>query len=604
MTNDEEPMATISEAKEEIKNTADIVEVIGQYVELKKRGQNYIGLCPFHSEKSPSFTVNQNKQIYHCFGCGKGGDVFPFWMEYHNLDFPQSLKDLAERYNIPLPQKRDIYVDKKRAALKEQLFNVNRLAENYFHAILLNSADGKPGRDYFSRRHISQEMITTFQLGYAVKKWDGLLNYLKSKNSSLDRAVTAGLLVPKKNKDHYDRFRGRIIFPIFDLNHRIIGFGGRILDESLPKYINTPETPIYHKGYQLYGLDSAYASIRENGLAIIVEGYMDTLVLRQHGISNVVATLGTALTSNQIRRLKGYTKDVIVLFDPDDAGRKAALKSFPLFLNEGMSARVVVLPQGEDPDSFVNKHGSKGFIKLLEKAEPIFDFYLDQNLANMDTGVDGQIRIVNEVLPVLKDLDQGATRTLYVHKFAEKSGINEAAIWKELQHQEGTEADGRNTSRLISTLSSFHDPRKYGSGLQFLNFLINYPEKIHIFRDLDWKLIVSDPNIILIIKVIMDKYPSEGTLDGIERFLDSTVVREQLRTTIMSRSFYSEESVSQAISEFKKKIAKINVSHSIRKASADGDMETLNRLIREKQELVSDKKAEMRSQNNDKRART
>jgi DNA primase len=274
-----------SEAKEEVKKTADIVEVIGQYVELKKRGQNYVGLCPFHSEKSPSFTVNQNKQIYHCFGCGKGGDVFTFWMEYHNLDFPQSLKDLAERCNITLPQKRDIYADKKRTELKEQLFKINDLAGNYFHTILLKSTDGKPGRDYFSRRHISQEMIATFQLGYAVNRWDGLLNYLKSKNSSLDRAAKAGLLVPKNNKDYYDRFRGRIIFPIFDLNHHTIGFGGRILDDSLPKYINTPETPIYHKGYYLYGLDSAYANIRENGLAIIVEGYMDTLVLRQHGIS-------------------------------------------------------------------------------------------------------------------------------------------------------------------------------------------------------------------------------------------------------------------------------------------------------------------------------
>ena len=593
-------MTTISEAKEEVKKTADIVEVIGQYVELKKRGQNYIGLCPFHSEKSPSFTVNQNKQIYHCFGCGKGGDVFTFWMEYHNLDFPQSLKDLARRYNISLPQKRDIYADKKRAALKEQLFKVNDLAGNYFHTILLKSAGGKPGRNYFSKRHISQDMITTFQLGYAVNKWDGLLNYLKSKHSSLDMAVKAGLLVPKKNKDHYDRFRGRIIFPIFDLNHRIIGFGGRILDESLPKYINTPETPIYQKGYQLYGLDSAYEDIKKRGLAIIVEGYMDTLVLRQHGISNVVATLGTALTSNQIRRLKGYTKDVIVLFDPDDAGRKAALKSFPLFINEGVTAKVVVLPQGEDPDSFVNKHGSSEFIELLEKAVPIFDFYLDQALTNMDTGIDGQIRILHEVLPVFKDLDQGAIRTLYVHRFAEKSGINEAAIWKELQHQEVTKAGERNISQLKRTLSSFHDPRRYGSGLQFLNFLINYPEKIHIFRALDWKVIVSDPNIISIIRVIMDKYPSEGNLSRIEKFLDSDVAKEQLRAILMSRSFYPEESVSQAVSEFKKKIEKVKISQSIRKASADGDMEMLNRLIREKQDLFSDNDMVINTKHNDK----
>ena len=579
-----------SEAKEEVKKAADIVEVIGQYVELKKRGQNYIGLCPFHSERSPSFTVNQSKQIYHCFGCGRGGDVFTFWMEYHNSDFPQSLKTLAERYNIPLPQKRDVYADRKKAELKEQLFTINDLAGRYFHTILVKSADGKPGRDYFSRRYISKEMITQFQLGYAVNKWDGLLNYLKSKDCSLDRAAEAGLLVPKKNKEYYDRFRGRIIFSIFDLNHHCIGFGGRILDDSMPKYINTPETPIYHKGYSLYGLDSAFEDIRKRDLAIIVEGYMDMLALRQHGISNVVASLGTALTSDQIRRLKGYTKNVVVLFDPDDAGRGAALKSFPLFLNEGISAKVVVLPQGEDPDSFVNKHGSDAFKKLLKRAAPIFDFYLDQTLANMGHGVDEQIKAVSEILPVFMDLGQGAARFLYVHRFAEKTGINEAIVWKELKHREGTGKNERGTSQLKSRFSETQDPRKYGSDLQFFNLLLHYPEKIDTFRDQEWELIVSDPEIIAIIKVIMEKCPSEVNLDRIEEFLDSPVAKKQLRVSLMSQPFFTDGSVDQAVGEFKKKIAKVRVSQSIRKASAEGDMEKVNRLIREKQDLDSGNK--------------
>ena len=589
-----------SEAKEEVKKAADIVEVIGQYVELKKRGQNYIGLCPFHSERSPSFTVSQSKQIFHCFGCGRGGDVFTFWMEYHNTDFSQSLKTLAERYNIPLPQKRDVYADKKKTELKEQLFKINDLAGRYFHTILVKSADGKPGRDYFSRRHISQETIAQFRLGYAVKKWDGLLNYLKSKNCSLDRAAKAGLLIPKNNKEYYDRFRGRIMFSIFDLNHHSIGFGGRILDDSLPKYINTPETPIYHKGYSLYGLDSAFEDIRKKDLTIIVEGYMDMLVLRQHGISNVVASLGTALTSDQIRRLKGYTKNVVVLFDPDDAGREAALKSFPLFLNEGISAKVVVLPQGEDPDSFVNKHGSDAFKKVLERAAPIFDFYLDQTLAHMGHGVDGQIKALSEVLPVFMNLGQGATRFLYVHRFAEKTGINEATVWEELKHREGTRTNGRDIPQLKSKFFETQDPRKYGSDLPFFNLLLHYPEKIDTFRDQEWELIVSDPEIIAIIKVVMEKFPSEGNLDRIEEFLDSPVAKEQLRVSLMSQPFYSAESVSQAVSEFEKKIAQVKVSQSIRKASAEGDMEMLNRLIREKQDLDSDNKGIMKSKHNDK----
>jgi DNA primase len=589
-----------SEAKEEVKKAADIVEVIGQYVELKKRGQNYIGLCPFHSERSPSFTVNQSKQIYHCFGCGRGGDVFTFWMEYHNSDFPQSLKTLAERYNIPLPQKRDLYADRKKTELKEQLFKINDLAGRYFHTILVKSANGKPGRDYFSRRHISEETIAQFRLGYAVNKWDGLLNYLKSKNCSLDRAAKAGLLIPKNNKEYYDRFRGRIMFPIFDLNHHSIGFGGRILDDSLPKYINTPETPIYHKGYSLYGIDSAFEDIRKRGQAIIVEGYMDMLVLRQHGISNVVASLGTALTSDQIRRLKGYAKNVVVLFDPDDAGREAALKSFPLFLNEGISAKVAVLPQGEDPDSFVNKHGSDAFKKILKRAVPIFDFYLEQTLAHMGPGIDEQIKALSEVLPVFMNLGQGAARFLYVHRFAEKTGINEATVWEELKHREGTRTNGRDISQLKSKFFKTQDPRKYGSDLQFFNLLLHYPEKIDAFRDQEWELIVSDPEIIAIIKVIMEKFPSEGNLDRIEEFLDSPVAKEQLRVSLMSQPFYSAESVSQAVSEFEKKIAKVKVSQSIRKASAEGDMEMVNRLIREKQDLDSDNKGVMKSKHNDK----
>jgi len=521
-------------------------------------------------------------------------------MEYHNLDFPQSLKTLAERYNIPLPQKRDLYADKKKTELKEQLFKINDLAGRYFHTILVKSADGKPGRDYFSRRHISQETIAQFRLGYAVKKWDGLLNYLKSKNCSLDKAAKAGLLIPKNNKEYYDRFRGRIMFSIFDLNHHSIGFGGRILDDSLPKYINTPETPIYHKGYSLYGLDSAFENIRKMDLAIIVEGYMDMLVLRQHGISNVVASLGTALTSDQIRRLKGYTKNVVVLFDPDDAGREAALKSFPLFLNEGISAKVVVLPQGEDPDSFVNKHGSDAFKKLLKRAAPIFDFYLDQTLANMGPGVDGQIKTLSEVLPVFMDLGQGATRFLYVHRFAEKTGINEAIVWEELKHREGTGKNERGISQLKSRFSETQDPRKYGSDLQFLNLLLHYPEKIDTFRDQEWELIVSDPEIIAIIAVIMEKFPSEGNLDRIEEFIDNPVAKEQFRISLMSQPFYSAELVGQAVSEFEKKIAKVKISQSIRKASAEGDMEMLNSLIREKQDLDSDNESVTKPKHTDK----
>lgn len=575
----------LSEAKEEVRKAADIIEIIGQYVQLKKRGQNYIGLCPFHSERSPSFTVNQDKQIYHCFGCGRGGDVFSFWMEYHNLSFPQSLKDLAERYNIELPRYGGLRDEREKAELRELLFKTNGLAADYFHTVLVRSPEGKLGRDYFSRRGISRETISKFKLGYAVNKWDGLSSYLRTKNISLDAGAKAGLLVSKKDGGYYDHFRGRIIFPILDLNHQVIGFGGRILDDSLPKYINTPETPLYHKGYSLYGLDSAFRNIRQEGLAIIVEGYMDMLALRQHGISNVVATLGTAFTSNQIRRLKGYTKEVIVLFDPDDAGREAALKSFPLFLNEGVSAKVLVLPQGEDPDSFVNRCGADEFRELLKGAVPIFDFYLDQAVAHMDASVDGRIKLLSEVLPIFMDVESGATRLLYAHRLSEKADINEAIIWEELRHREGERSETRGSPQLKSRLLADQDPRRYGSDLQFLNLLVHYPETIGAFKGKEWELIVSDPEIVQIIRVLMERFPCGGDLDRIEEFLDSPIAREQLRAILMSKPFYGKELVNQAVSEFGRKIAKSKISQSISHAKAEGDMETLNRLLKAKQGL-------------------
>jgi len=574
-----------SDVKEEIKKTADIVEVIGQYVELKKRGQNHIGLCPFHSERSPSFTVNQSKQIYHCFGCGRGGDVFSFWMDYHNLTFPQSLKDLAERYNVALPRQTNLPAERKKTELKEILSKINRLAGNYFHEILLNSPEGRPGRDYLSSRHITGETISIFKLGYAPSRWDGLANQLKSKGIPLKIAERAGLMVSRKDGDYYDRFRGRIIFPIFDLNQQIIGFGGRVLDDALPKYINTPETPLYHKGSSLYGLDSAFRKIREAGLAILVEGYMDVLALRQQGISNVVATLGTALTSDQTRKLKGYTKNVMVLFDPDEAGREAALKSFPLFLKEGISAKVLVLPGGEDPDSFVNEHGPEAFQQLLEEAKPIFDFYLDQALANAATGVDGQIQILHEVLPIFIELEEGATRLLYVQKFAEKSDIDEAIVWKELRQWANKSSEKRNRDELKKRLSPAQDPRKHGSDEQFLNLLIHYPETIRTFKDQEWELIVFDPVVVRIVRLLMEKVDSEKDLDSIEEALDNPEAKEQVRRILLSRPFYSDESVSQAVKEFSKKIASIKISQSIKRASAEGDIEMLNRLIRAKQDL-------------------
>lgn len=574
----------LSDKKEEIRRAADIVQVIGQYVQLKKRGQNYIGLCPFHSEKTPSFTVSQEKQIYHCFGCGKGGDIFNFWMEYHNLSFPQALKDLARQYNISLPEYEKSPDQKKQSDLIESLFEINEVAGMYYHDVLIGKPNGRPGRDYFSRRKLSQNIISEFRLGYAVDSWDNLVNFLKSRDIPLDKAAKAGLIVSKNTNGYYDRFRGRVIFPIFNLNHQIIGFGGRVLDASLPKYLNSPETPLYHKGRYLYGLDSAYKEIRSKGFSIIVEGYMDLLALRQFGVKNVAATLGTALTADQVRRLKSYAKKVVVLFDSDDAGKQAALKSFPLFLNEGISANVFVLPGGEDPDSFINKYGLAEFNKLLENSMPIFDFYLDQELANGELGIDRKIKLIKDLLPVFMELEDRTVKFLYIHLFSEKMGIDENEIWEELRLEERKLKKDQDLSGFKKRLLSIQDAKKYGSDLQFLKLLAHYPEKIDNFRDQQWELIVTDPSVVKIVKLFMEKFPFKDNLYEMEGFLDDPISREQLRVALISNP-YDKGIVDQAVGEFLNKIAKTKISQSISRARAEGNIEAINHLIKEKQGL-------------------
>ncbi|MBW1862186.1 MAG: DNA primase, partial [Deltaproteobacteria bacterium] len=294
-------MDSYQSAKEEIKRVADIAELIGQYVQIKKAGLNYMGLCPFHSEKAPSFTVSPAKQMFHCFGCKKGGDIFAFWMEYHKVSFPQAMRDLAQRYNVTLPERKLTPAQKRKMELQEELFKINGSAAEYFHHILTESDKGEAGRGYLEKRSVDKDCILEFKLGYAPDKWDGLAIFLRSKKVDMGKAAQAGLVISKKNGGYYDRFRGRVIFPIYNLRKQIAGFGGRVLDDSLPKYLNSPETPIFRKGDLLYGLHVAYEHIRATGRVVIVEGYTDVLALRRHGFNEAVATLGTSMTKDHIR---------------------------------------------------------------------------------------------------------------------------------------------------------------------------------------------------------------------------------------------------------------------------------------------------------------
>jgi len=567
-------------AKEEIKRTADIAEVIGQYVQLRKAGQHHVGLCPFHGDKDPSFTVNQARQMFHCFGCKKGGDIFAFWMEYHKVSFPQAVKELAERYHITLPERELTQSQKKEKELGEALYEINELAARYFHQILLKSDKGAPGREYLKKRSITKEIAEEFLLGFALSEWNGLTNFLKGKKVDLEKAYQAGLIIAK-DKGFYDRFRGRVIFPIYNLRKQVAGFGARVMDKSLPKYLNSPETPVFHKGELLYGLHAAYQGIRESGRVVIVEGYTDVLALRKHGFNEAVATLGTALTNEHVRRLKGYAKEAVVVFDSDAAGKGATIKSLPLFLNEGMSAKVLALPEGDDPDTFVNSKGLKGFIDLIEKSTPIFEFYIEHKLPGSDDNIENQVGILKEVLPVLSEVNSESHRSLYVRKLSEKSRIPESIILSELKkHGPSPEGDEQEI-RLKRILSG--KTVKNQDDMYILNLLAHFPNTAGRLIDSGCRMLLSDPVIADIFDSICKIYKKYGECnpDELAEKFENETARERYREAILSPPIYRDD-VEQALQAFELKVKRINLSKSYRDTGTD--LEKKNLILKQKSE--------------------
>ena len=415
----------------EIRDRSSILEVVSDYVNLKKAGKNYKGLCPFHSEKTPSFMVNEEKQIFHCFGCGEGGDVFTFLMKVGHFSFPQVVEELAKRSGIKLPSKELSLAQKKEVARKELLFQVNQIASEYFHDLLTRSREGEEGRRYLSQRGISKEIIEEHRLGYSLDRWDGLVQHLREKRLPLDMAGELGLILPKKKEGWYDAFRKRLLFPIFDLHDRVLGFGGRVIKEGQPKYINSPESSIYHKGEVLYGLHVAKKYVSEKDCVIIAEGYFDLLTLHQYGIKHSVATLGTALTAQHIRALKRYTKNLITVFDADQAGIQATLRSLPLFLEEEVMGKTIALPKGEDPDGFLRKGKLEEFEKRAVEAVPLLDFFFERLMETHDVkSIEGKVKIAEEGIALVGKIPDRIRRDFYMKALAEKLDLQESFLYE------------------------------------------------------------------------------------------------------------------------------------------------------------------------------
>lgn len=411
----------------EVRDRSSIVEVISDYLTLKKVGRNYLGLCPFHSEKTPSFTVNEEKGIFHCFGCGVGGNVFNFLMRYNHLSFPESVEQVARRYGVSLPRW-DRPAAKKETEEKASLYRINEKAAAYFHERLFGYSEGERALRYLEARGIETRAARRFYLGYAPPSSPGLAGFLKKEGLSLKDAVRLGLLTEKGTDRYGERFFGRLIFPIVDSAGKIVGFGGRVIAEGLPKYLNSSETPLFRKGSTLYGLFQAKEPIRKVDRVVIVEGYLDVLALFQSGVTYAVATLGTALTPDHIHILRRFTKNVIALFDGDEAGRKAAARSLEIFVEGGLLGRAAFLPNGEDPDSFVRSRGKLALEAVIDQAVPLADYYFGWLEERYGKSLEGKSQIAQEVSRILARVHNPFERDLLVRRAVDSLGIREELL--------------------------------------------------------------------------------------------------------------------------------------------------------------------------------
>ncbi|MFA6283847.1 MAG: DNA primase [Desulfurivibrionaceae bacterium] len=528
-----------------IKDVADIAEIIGEHVSLKRAGTNLKGLCPFHSEKTPSFTVNPERKTYHCFGCGEGGDVFSFMMNFHRLSFAEALKELARRYQIALPEKPLNPQEREKAQKREALQAANEKAAELFHQRLLSDPGAQKAREYLASRGIPEEITKEFRLGFAPDSWNFLVNALPKQNITTEAAKEAGLIVVRDNGGFYDRFRNRVMFPIVGLTGRVVAFGGRILDDGQPKYMNSPESPVFDKSRTLFGLYQNREYIRQAKNCLVVEGNFDLLSLVVHGVRNVVAPLGTALTQAHVRSLEGYTDEVILLFDGDQAGLKAAMRSVPLFLSEQVTAKVAVLPENHDPDTFVREFGRDGLHKHLKTAMPLPEFVFDKLVAQHGSSVAGKAKIVAELQELIKAIgDQHLQRTLFVAHFAKKLDLAPQQLLEGVipaqpestQTAKSASAQGKSEAQL---------PMKQR---QLLEFLVVYPEYLPAFLDAGLEDIIVNPFGLAVLHLLKRQPNLSG---GPEQILEFATGPERtfISRLLISTPLHSEEMREQMAQE-------------------------------------------------------
>ncbi len=572
----------------EVLNASDIVDVISESVILKKSGTNYFGLCPFHSEKTPSFSVNPGKQIFHCFGCSAGGNVLSYLMKYHGISFPEAVKMAARKYNIEIENETLSPSIKKEFEIKEGLFRINQTVMGHYHDFLKESPKAEAARAYLKKRGISENTIQEFKLGYSPEGWDTIVNLFRKHKVSNQNAVQSGLVLERKQKDgFYDRFRNRIMFPIFDINMQVAGFGGRVMDDGMPKYLNSPETPVYFKSRILYGLHAAKQVCRQEGFVYIVEGYFDFLSLYQHGIKNTVASLGTALTSDHVRMLKGYAAKMVLVFDSDTAGISAAKRSIKIFLQEGVDIRILVLPAGNDPDSYVVQHGRDAFVELASNARTVMQFLLQVSMNTHGSSVEGRIKILEDMKQHLILIQDSALRSLYVKELAETLHIDEKAVLEKVREY--------YLDNSISTLNHFKENEKALESdrreEQIISMMLNHPETIPLIKSRNVTQYFYSEKLKHMARKILSVDPDDNSfIISVMRKMEDNKDQELLASYAI-KDYFSEEDILGTALSLINRIIRIRIkqentlTNKIISAEKGCDSELID-LLKKKQEEI------------------
>lgn len=588
---------------EEVRRRIDIVSLIGEYVTLKKAGRNYLGLCPFHREKTPSFTVSPDKQMFYCFGCSEGGNGVSFLMKLNHLTFPEAIRQLAGKVGVVISDRPPSREERERSTLGEQIRRVNGLAADYFTGVLQSPAGEEAGA-YLRNRGIGAEAIRTFRIGFAPEGWQNLIDFLDRKRVPPKLVEQAGLAIPRAGegaRGHYDRFRGRLMIPIEDIDGHVIAFGGRVMGTDEPKYMNSPESPVYTKGSNLYGLSRTREAVRQAGFSLMVEGYFDLIALWGAGIQNVVATLGTALTRAQVDLLRRYAPRVAVVFDPDEAGRKALARSLELFLAGNVHAKAVILPDGHDPDDFVRTQGREKMEALVARAEPMVDYYIEEILGGRGTLEEDRDKL-KEAVAFLSRIGDAVERNLFIKKVAETLNVDQEVLKVEVGRLLSRDAPPQG-----APVKKGSEGTRFGSSpqpdhleLSLIHMMLECPDRIPAEASGALACFLSEelrPLGERLLTAAAKKGGAIPDLFSLVNGLEEGPVRARLLDLLMGENPYPEELIDRLMADTIRKICDRSnrksgkiLTRRIKEAEKINDQGLYDRLVAEKNRLLREEK--------------